>query len=127
MDQLSQLIDKHFPECPVLLAGSHAIGKETSDSDIDLLIFTDAVQTPVITLQEINGLKIEAIEIPKQNALYFLERTAVDSGAYLFMLAMGRIIRDVNGYLADLKKWGDQRFLEGPPEEGRGHKTNRIV
>ena len=127
MKQLLALVDKYYPGCPVLLAGSHAIGKATVDSDVDLLVFTNDVHAPVITFQEIDDFKVEAIEIPMRNTLFFLERTANDSGAYLFMIAMGKILRDYNGFLAELKKWGDQRYLEGPPREGKNLRIHRTL
>ncbi|MGB3464041.1 MAG: nucleotidyltransferase domain-containing protein [Cyclobacteriaceae bacterium] len=125
MDPLLKFLNTLFPSNPILLAGSHALGNQTDDSDVDLLVFTDDVQIPVITYREMEGYKMEIVEMPKKGALYFMERTAHDSGAYIFMLSMGKIIRDQDGFLLDMKLWGEQRFLAGPSADNKYYRINR--
>ena len=124
---LESLLDRHFPDVPLLLAGSYAMGTATADSDVDLLLFGHEVQSPRISRRQLEGFTIELIELPRKNLLYFLERTAHDSGAYLFMLATGKIIRDDAGFLAALKQWGGQRFMAGPPRDRKHYKINRSL
>ena len=70
-ETLVNLAAEYFAGKPVLVAGSHAIGNATSDSDVDLMVFTDDVPIPVITCKPLMGLKVEIIEIPAPKCALF--------------------------------------------------------
>ncbi|MGB3180607.1 MAG: nucleotidyltransferase domain-containing protein [Cyclobacteriaceae bacterium] len=127
LSQFKLLAESYFEGLPVLLAGSYATNTQSSDSDVDLIVFTDKVNHPVISGKELNGYAVELIEMPLHNPIYYLEKTATNSGAYITMLYTGKIIQDRDNYLAKVKEWAEGIYLGGPQEDGRLRKIQRYL
>ncbi|MEK8132181.1 nucleotidyltransferase domain-containing protein [Paenibacillus filicis] len=115
----ARFIETYFPHCEgAVWAGSAAHGEATEDSDVDLVIFDEAQETPFRRTYRDFGWVIEAFVLNRESYRYFFD-VAIDSAvpSLLRMCAFGIPLcgqSEIRSILEEAR----QDFTAGPPAWG---------
>lgn len=112
-----EYVDRHFPGVQsVLLTGSAADGSMKKHSDVDLLVVSPYSAIPYVVKRQYQGQCMEVVVLPRTNLAGWLERDLrLGAGAYLKMFQQGKVLRDQNQFLSELKKYAQKRYQQGKP------------
>ena len=101
----------------MMLTGSWADGKNNEESDVDIMVFTDAFDYARLESFEYERLQIQLVMLPlsRVGELLWLDYASLN-GTYLDMIAKGLIMKDPDQYLTPLQTAVRKIMSMGPPD-----------